>query len=55
MNWGIDWRNVPVHHSYSTYGLLGAGLGQLGSSEHSDSQQQGSGGCWGAESPDAMG
>jgi hypothetical protein len=32
-----------------------SGLGQLGSSEHSDSQQQGSGGCWGVESPDAMG
>jgi hypothetical protein len=30
---------LPVHHSYSTYGQLVAGLGQLRSSEHSDSQQ----------------
>jgi hypothetical protein len=30
-------------------------LGSLESSEHSDSQQQGSGGCWGVESPDAAG
>jgi hypothetical protein len=55
VNLGINWCNVPVHHSYSTYGQLVAGLGQFGSSEDSDSQQQGSGGCWGAESPDATG
>jgi hypothetical protein len=27
---GIDWCNVLVHHSYSIYGQLVAGLGQLG-------------------------
>jgi hypothetical protein len=55
VNWGIDWRNVPIHQNYSTYDQLVAGLGYLGFSEHSDSQQHEYGGCWGAESLDAVG
>jgi hypothetical protein len=27
----MDWHNVPVHHSYSTYDQLVVGLGSLGS------------------------
>jgi hypothetical protein len=52
-----DWvsNNVPFHHSCSTYDQLDVGLGYLGSSEHSDSQQQESEDCWGTESLDAAG
>jgi hypothetical protein len=55
MDWGIRWHNVPFHHSCSTYNQLAVGLGQLGSSEHPDSQQQEFRDCWGVESLDAVG
>jgi hypothetical protein len=54
MDWGIVWCNIPCLHSCGTYDQLAVGLGQLGSSEHSDSQQQESGDCWGMESLDAV-
>jgi hypothetical protein len=41
--------------SYSRLTDTGARIGQLGFSEHSDSQQQESGGCWGTESPNVAG
>jgi hypothetical protein len=37
VDWGIDWHNVPCLRSGRTYDQLAAGLGQLGSFEHSDS------------------
>jgi hypothetical protein len=44
-----------IHHSCSSYDWLAVDLGQLGSSEHFDSQQLESKDCWGAESLDAVG
>jgi hypothetical protein len=55
VDWGIGWCNDPCLHSCSIYDQLATGLGQLGSSKHSDSQQQKSGDCWGTESLDTVG
>jgi hypothetical protein len=55
VDWGIGWRNVPCLHSCNTHDPLVVGLGQLGSSGHSDFQQQESGDCLGAESLDVAG
>jgi hypothetical protein len=29
VNWGIDWCNVPFHHSGRTYDQLAVGIGDL--------------------------
>jgi hypothetical protein len=55
MDWGIGWQSVLAPHKHSTSIHLVMGYEQLESSEHSDSQQQGSGNCYGAESLDVVG
>jgi hypothetical protein len=55
VDWGIGWpSDLTLHkHSTSIHPIMGSE--QLESSKHSDSQQQGSGKCWGAESLDVAG
>jgi hypothetical protein len=54
-DWGIGWQNDLSRHKHSTSVQTRLGFEQLGSSEHFDFQQQGSGNCWGAESLNATG
>jgi hypothetical protein len=50
---GIGWQSDLAPNKHSTSVHLVMGSEQLESSEHSNSQQQGSGNCWGAESLNA--
>jgi hypothetical protein len=54
-DWGIGWQSdlAPHKHSTSVHPIMG--FEQIESSEHSDSQKQGSGNCGGADSLDAVG
>jgi hypothetical protein len=49
MDWGTDWQNDPSHHRHSSSDQPEISFGQPGCFEYSDSQQQESGNCWGAE------
>jgi hypothetical protein len=55
MDWCIGWQSdlAPHKHSTSVHPVMGSE--QLESSKHSDSQQQGSRNCWGADSLDVVG
>jgi hypothetical protein len=55
VDWGIGWYSdhSPLKHNTSIHPVMC--FEQLESSDHSDSQQQGSGNCWDTESLDAVG
>jgi hypothetical protein len=53
-DWGIGWHSDLSLHKHSTCNQSMIGLEQLGSSEHSDSQQQGSRNCLGIELYDVV-
>jgi hypothetical protein len=55
VDWGIGWYSdhSPLKHNTSIHPVMG--FEQLESSDHSDSQQQGSGNCWDTESLDVVG
>jgi hypothetical protein len=55
VNWGINWLDDLSLHKHSTSVQAALGLEHLGSSEHSNFQQQVSGNYWGIESLDAAG
>jgi hypothetical protein len=55
VNWGIGWQSDLAPHKRSTSFHPVMGSEPLESSEHFDSQQQGSGNRWGTESLDAVG
>jgi hypothetical protein len=55
VDWGIGWQSDLAPHKRSTSVHPIMGSKQFEPSEHFDSQQQGSGNCWGTESLDAMG
>jgi hypothetical protein len=50
MDWGIGWQSGLAPHKRSTSVHPIMGSEQLESSKHSDSQQHGSGNCWGVAS-----
>jgi hypothetical protein len=46
VDWGIGWQNDISLHKHRTFVQHVLGPGQMGSSKHSNFQQQGSKNCW---------